>query len=218
LDYGREISPKIVRFDYEKRSIRYCNQSSRDWTHPYEYQGGDENLHSAGCGVFSMAFVIQWMMGEEVDIEALADFSKTCGGRGDDGTDRPELLRGMVEAGLDEKYGFRYEGDGLVNDPPKLWSLLRSGGCAMGNLRVGHIVAILDSREVSGEKQILILDSACESADRRIRDEVREVIPQSKVANIVFNKSGLEVGMTVSHAMYWVPLLLAMDVNLLYKR
>ena len=88
----------------------------------------------------------------------------------------------------------------------------------MGNLRVGHIVAILGCREQNGEKQILILDSACESADRRIRDEVREVIPQSKVANLVRNKSGLEVGMTVSHAMYWVPLLLAMDVNLLYKR
>lgn len=218
MDYGRELSPEVVRFDYEGRNIRYCNQNSRGWTHPYAYQGGDETLHSSGCGIFSMSFVIQWMTGEEVDIGALADFSCKCGGRGDDGTDRPELLRGMVEAGLDKKYAFRYEGDGLVNDPPKLWTLLKSGGCAMGNLRVGHIVAILDGREQNGEKQILILDSANESSDRRLRDEVRAVIPQSKIANLVHNKAGLEVGMTVSHAMYWVPLTLAMDVNLLYKR
>lgn len=218
MDYEREVSPKLVRFDFEGRSIRYLNQNSPDWTHPYAYEGNGENLHSAGCGIFSMAFVIQQMTGEEIDVEALADFSCRCGGRGDDGTDRPALLTGMAEAGLDAKYGFRYEGDGLVNDPPKLWSVLDAGGCAMGNLRVGHIVAILGCREKDGERQILILDSACESADRRIRGEVREVIPQSKVANKMFNQSGLEVGMEITHAMYWVPLRLARDVNLLYKR
>lgn len=218
MDYGRAISPKTVRFEYEGRDIRYCNQSSRDWTHPYPYLDDLSDLHSSGCGIFGMSFVIQWMAGAEVSIEGLADLSCACGGRGDDGTDRPELLKGLVAAGWDQKYGFRYDGDGLVNDHKKLWDLLEAGGCALCNLRVGHIVAVVDHRIADGEKQMLVIDSACESADRRIRDEVRAVVPQSKVANLVHNKSGVEVGMTVSHGMYWVPEKMAMDFNLIHRR
>ncbi|MGI6238188.1 MAG: hypothetical protein ACOYI5_00990 [Christensenellales bacterium] len=218
MDYGREISPKEMIVNYEGREIRYFNQTSSDWTHPYEYQGDGSNLHKAGCGIFSMGFAIQWMNGIGVDIEELADFSCKCGGRGDDGTDRPALLGGMVRAGLDAKYRFRYDGDGLINDHAKLWEALSNGGCALLNLRVGHIVAAVACREAGGEKQILVIDSACESADRRVRDMVREVAPDSAVAYRIRNKDGIELGMGISHGIYWAPLRYAMDFNLLYKR
>ena len=87
--------------------MRFFNQSHKGWTHPYEYQNNGSNLHSAGCGIFSLAVVIQRMCGLEADVNALADFSCSCGGRGDDGTDRPALLAGLTKAGLAEKYGFR---------------------------------------------------------------------------------------------------------------
>jgi hypothetical protein len=218
MNYGVTLSGKEGRCDYKGRSVRWFNQSSLEWTHPYEYENNGSNLHNAGCGIFSMAVVIQQLCGEEVDVEWLADYSVACGGRGDDGTDRPELLAGLARGGLDEKFGFRYDGDGLVNDHEKLWQLLKSGGFAMCNLRVGHIVAVIDWRERDGERQMLVVDSACESNDRRVRDRVREVVPDSESVNIVRNRDGIDVGLSIGYSIYWVPVDMAMDFNLIWKR
>ncbi len=218
MDYGVTLSGREGRCEYNGKSVRWFNQSSTQWTHPYEYENNGSNLHNAGCGIFSMAVVIQQLCGEEVDVDWLADYSVSCGGRGDDGTDRPELLAGMVRGGLDKKFGFHYDGDGLVNDHEKLWELLNAGGFAMCNLRVGHIVAVIDRREEDGERQMLVVDSACESNDRRIRDSVREVIPGSRAVNIVRNKAGVDVGLDIGYAMYWVPVALAADFNLIWKK
>lgn len=218
MDYGIALSPMEGRCLYQGMNIRYFNQIHKGWTHPYEYEHNGSDLHDAGCGVFSMAVVIQRLSGQEVDPNALADFSCACGGRGDDGTDRPELLSGMVRAGKDQEYGFRYDGDGLVNDHALLWKVLSEGGCAMCNLRVGHIVAVIDCREVNGEKQMLVVDSACESSDRRVRDSVREILPESAVTYLVHNGDGLACGLSISHSVYWVALDTAKDFNLIWKR
>lgn len=218
MKYGIELSPKEGRCEYKGLNLRYFNQANAEWTHPYVYDDPKSTLHSAGCGIFSMAVVIQKLSGIEVDLGELADYSCACGGRGDDGTDRPELLAGLVRGGYDEKYGFRYNGDGLVNDHEQLWRVLTQGGCAMCNLRVGHIVAVIDWREVDGERQMLVVDSACESADRRIYENVREVIPGTEVKKLVRNSAGVECGLSVCHAMYWVPVSMAVDFNLIWKR
>lgn len=218
MSYDIKPDGKTLEFEYAGRKITYHNQQSREWTHPYEWENNGSNLHNAGCGVFALAFVAEWMSGARVDPEWLADFSCECGGRGDDGTDRPALLSGVASAGLDERFGFRYEGDGLVNDHEKLWAVLSGGGCAMCNLRVGHIVAVVGCRERSGERQILVIDSDCESADPRIRDFVREVAPCSAVTNYIYNAAGVAVGFETAFAMFWTPLDMAADFNLLYKR
>lgn len=218
MDYGIKLSGKEGRCDYKGKSVRWFNQGCPEWTHPYEYENNGSNLRTAGCGVFSMCVVIQQLCGEEIEPEWLADYSVACGGRGDDGTDRPALLAGMVNGGLDEKFGFRYDGDGLVNDHEKLWQLLLNGGFALCNLRVGHIVAVIDWREVDGERQMLVVDSSCESSDKRIRDNVREILPDSKCVNMLRNAAGLEVGLNIAHSMYWVPVSLARDFNLIWKR
>lgn len=218
VDYGIKETGKEIRCEYDGINMRCFNQSSREWTHPYEYENNGSDLHDAGCGIFSMAVVIQRLCGQEVDVDRLADYSVECGGRGDDGTDRPGLLSGMVRGGLDKKYGFRYDGDGLVNDHEKLWQVLTSGGCAMCNLRVGHIVAVIDCREKDGERQILVVDSAHESADRRVRDNVRDVIPRSLIARRNINEVGVDTGFDQTYAMYWVTLSTASDFNLIWKR
>lgn len=218
MKYGMELSPREGRCGYNGLNVRFFNQSSAEWTHPYVYDDPESNLRSSGCGIFSMAVVIQKLCGEEINVGELADFSCACGGRGDDGTDRPALLAGMVAAGLDEKYGYIYNGDGLVNDHEQLWDVLSKGGCAMCNLRVGHIVAVIDCREKDGERQMLVVDSACESADRRVYENVRDVVPGSEVRKIVRNSSGVECGLSICHAMYWVCVSAAADFNLIWKR
>lgn len=202
---------------YQGKPVRFFNQSHKGWTHPYEYQNNGSNLHSAGCGIFSLAVVIQRMCGLEADVNALADFSCSCGGRGDDGTDRPALLAGLTKAGLAEKYGFRYDGDGLVNDHEQLWQTLSAGGCAMCNLRVGHIVAVIDCRLQDGERQMLVVDSAHESDAPKVREKVRQVLPGSEILNPCVNQAGLTVGASASYAMYWMPVSAAIDFNLLHK-
>lgn len=218
MDYGVNLTGKEGRCEYNGRSMHWFNQGCPEWTHPYEYENNGSNLRNAGCGVFSMCVVIQQLCGEEIAPEWLADYSVACGGRGDDGTDRPALLAGMVRGGLDKKFGFRYDGDGLVNDHEKLWQLLESGGFAMCNLRVGHIVAVIDHREMDGERQMLVVDSSCESSDVRIRNNVREVLPGSVCVRKVRNDAGIEVGVNIAHAMYWVPVSMARDFNLIWKR
>lgn len=139
------------------------------------------------------------------------------GGRGDDGTDRPALLSAMMQKGLAAQYGFSYQGDGLRNDLETLRvHLLEHRGVALCNLRVGHIVSMLDAREADGEVQALALDSYSESMEEKIRPHVREIVPQSAVDTLVRNDAGLVVGQRRQYAMYWVDTAIVRDFNLLH--
>ena len=149
--------------------------------------------------------------------EELADFSVQNAGRGDDGTDRPALLSAMMQKGLATQYGFSYQGDGLRNDLDTLRAhLLEHRGAALCNLRVGHIVSLLDAREADGEVQALALDSYSESMEEKIRPHVREIVPQSAVDTLVRNDAGLIVGQRRQYAMYWVDTAIVRDFNLLH--
>lgn len=205
----------IVSFaDYK---LRFLNQRSLDWTHPYEYPADPgANLKNSGCGIFSACIAAEKMSGKRICVEDLADFSCREGGRGDDGTDRPALLTAMEKAGLSREYGFTYDGLGLQNDTEALWETLTSGGCALCNLRRGHIVCLIDARIKDGERQVLAVDPHSESADSRITDQVREIIPESQVVSPVFNCEGVLTGYQTTYGIFWVPLTLPKDFNLLY--
>ena len=150
--------------------------------------------------------------------ERWADFSCANGGRGDDGTDRPALLHALMETGMAERLGFRYEEDGLRNDLDTLFDLLLHEECvSMCNLRVGHIVALVAAREQDGRKQVLAIDSYSESASEKVRDKVTEVLPGSDIVYEVKNGSGVSVGQGVSYAAFWVDASLPRDFNLLYR-
>ena len=146
------------------RTLRFCNQKSRDWTHLYEYEGNGSDLHDAGCGVFALVHAIEWMHGIRLDPNEVAEVSVAVGGRGDDGTDRPAMLQGMMDCGFAKKNGFRYDGDGLLNDHELLWRHMAAGNAALCNLRVGHIVALLDARKVNGQRQLLAIARAAIAA------------------------------------------------------
>ena len=202
---------------FNGKTVRFLNQRSEDWTHPYEYPAEPgSNMKNAACGIFSVCFAAEKMTGKRIDAEELADFSCREGGRGDDGTDRPALLTALEECGRNKEYGYHYDGLGLQNDHDKLWNVLVNGGCALCNLRPGHIVCLIDAREVNGEKQVLAIDSYSESADTRVRDQVREVVPESQVVSLIRNAGGLVTGYQISHGIFWVPLTLPRDFNLLY--
>ena len=199
------------------RTLRFCNQKSDDWTHLYEYEHGGETLSDAGCGIFSMVHVLEWMHGIRLEPDDVAEVSVAVGGRGDDGTDRPAMLAGMMACGFAEKYGFRYDGDGLLNDHEQLWAHMKAGNAALCNLRVGHIVALVDWREVNGKRQLLVIDSVAESASDKVKNSVYEVIPGTEVTWPMRNADRLVVGTCTSHAMFWVDANLPKDFNLLYK-
>ena len=200
-----------------ERNLIFFNQRSRDWTHPYPYHN-EENLSSAGCGIFSLCHCAQWLTGDVQMPERWADFSCANGGRGDDGTDRPALLHALMETGMAERLGFRYEEDGLRNDLDTLYDLLLREECvSMCNLRVGHIVALVAAREQDGRKQVLAIDSYSESASEKVRDKVTEVLPGSEIVYEVKNSSGVSVGQGVSYAAFWVDASLPRDFNLLYR-
>ena len=199
------------------RTLRFCNQKSSDWTHLYEYEHGGETLSDAGCGIFSMVHVLEWMHGLRLEPDDVAEVSVAVGGRGDDGTDRPAMLAGMMACGFAEKYGFRYDGDGLLNDHERLWEHMKAGNAALCNLRVGHIVALVDWREVNGRRQLLAIDSVAESASDKVKNYVYEVIPGTEVTWPMRNADRLVVGICTSHAMFWVDADLPKDFNLLYK-
>lgn len=211
------ITGKEGYIAYNGKMIRFLNQRSEDWIHPYEYPAEPgSNMHNAACGIFSVCFATEKMSGKRIDAEELADFSCLEGGRGDDGTDRPALLTALEKHGRCKEYGFTYDGLGLQNDHDKLWSVLQNGGCALCNLRPGHIVCLVEAREVNGEKQVLVIDSYSESADKRVMDQVREIIPESQVVSAIKNESGLVTGYQISHGMFWVPVTLPRNFNLLY--
>ena len=200
-----------------ERNLIFFNQRSRDWTHPYPCHN-EENLSSAGCGIFSLCHCAQWLTGDVQMPERWADFSCANGGRGDDGTDRPALLHALMETGMAERLGFRYEEDGLRNDLDTLYDLLLREECvSMCNLRVGHIVALVAAREQDGKKQVLAIDSYSESASEKVRDKVTEVLPGSEIVYEVKNGSGITVGQGVSYAAFWVDASLPRDFNLLYR-
>lgn len=212
-----EFTGKIQEMTCNGKTIRYCNQRSREWTHLYEYQNCGSTLCDAGCGIFSIVHAIEWMHGIRLDPDMVADFSVACGGRGDDGTDRPVMLAGMMAGGFAEKYGFSYNGDGLLNDHEQLWAHMKAGNAALCNLRVGHIVALVDWREVNGKRQLLAIDSVAESASEKVRDRVCELVSSTEVLNPIRNKDDMIVGGTASCAMFWVDADLPKDFNLLYK-
>lgn len=200
-----------------ERKLTFFNQRCRDWTHPYAYQN-DENLSSAGCGIFSLCHCAQWLTGNVQTPEKWADFSCANGGRGDDGTDRPALLHALMTAGMNGLLGFRYEEDGLRNDRETLYQhLLHHEGVAMCNLRVGHIVALVAAREKDGRRQVLAIDSYSESASEKVRDHVIEVIPGTEITYAVKNAQGLQVGESTAYGAFWVDADLPRDFNLLYR-
>ena len=212
------ITGKKICVTYQDRDITVFNQNCRLWTHEYGYiDRSSGNLCSAGCGIFSACHCGQWLMGKEFDPDMLADFSMDHGGRGDDGTDRPVLLAAMQEKGLAQEYGFRYEGDGLRNDLNVLAEhLLNRRGTALCNLRVGHIVALLDARKCGDEIQVLALDSYSESDEDRVRPHVREIIAESAVVSAVKNERDLVVGEHLHYALYWASIATVRDFNLLH--
>ncbi len=216
-----QYTGKQRAFEYEGRNLRLYNQSCPEWTHPYAYagDGGDpgENLHDSGCGVFATAHLIDWVTGVKIDVEELADFSSANGGRGDDGTDRPALLAAMQKAGRLTAAGLRYDFDGLLNDHEALWETMTAGGCALCNLRVGHIVALVDWRERNGERQLLVIDSSRDSMNPPVRYRIREVVPGSRAVAQYVNSHGVRTGMDEHYAMFWVPLDMTLDFNLLHK-
>ncbi len=212
------VTGKKIVVHVNDREFMLYNQRSVQWTHPYEYppRPGD-TLKSAGCGVFSLCEAIEFMSGQRIAPEEMADFSCRVGGRGDDGTDRPMLLKGVVESGLAGQYGFRYDMDGLLNDHEKLWECLTNGGCALCNLRVGHIVTLLGWRvSEEGERQVLAMDCHSESADERVRESVREVVPESLITYPVTNEAGVMTGSAQAYGLFWVPLELPKNFNLLH--
>ena len=199
------------------RALRFCNQKSRDWTHPYEYDHNGSTLTDAGCGVFALAHAVEWMHGIRLDPDRVAEISVAVGGRGDDGTDRPAMLHGMMGCGFAAACGFRYEDDGLLNDHELLWRHMAAGNAALCNLRVGHIVALLAARERDGRRELLAMDSVAESASEKVRDHVRQVVPGSEIRYPVRNAAGDTVGFGESWALFWVDADLPKDFNLLHK-
>lgn len=199
------------------RTLRFCNQKSREWTHLYEYEGNGSDLHDAGCGVFALVHAIEWMHGIRLDPNEVAEVSVTVGGRGDDGTDRPAMLQGMMDCGFAKKNGFRYDGDGLLNDHELLWRHMAAGNAALCNLRVGHIVALLDAREVNGQRQLLAMDSVAESAHEKVKNHVRGLVPGTEITYPVYNSADEIVGYGESWALFWVDAELPKDFNLLHK-
>lgn len=213
------ITQKTMEIEYEGRRLLYLNQRSRDWTYVYDHcKPANGTLANSGCGIFSLCHAVEWMTGQRISAEEMADFSCGCGGREDGGTNRPLLLHGLEKAGLARKLGFRYQEDGLRNDLDALWNHIASGkGTAFCNLRAGHIVALVDARVVNGEKQLLVIDSYSESAAEKVRNHVREIIPQSLTYSNVKNVNDVVVGQSSQHAMFWVRAGLPVDFNLLHK-
>ena len=212
-----EMTGKTKEMTCLGRALRFCNQKSRDWTHPYEYEHNGSTLSNAGCGVFALVHAVEWMHGIRLDPDQVAEISVAVGGRGDDGTDRPAMLHGMMACGFAAECGFRYDDDGLLNDHELLWRHMTAGNAALCNLRVGHIVALLAARERDGQRQLLAMDSVAESASEKVRDHVREVVPGSEIRYPIRNAAGDVVGFGESWALFWVDADLPKDFNLLHR-
>ncbi len=210
---------KQIEIVYGERHLRIMNQRSKKWSYPYDHETApSDTLSSAGCGLFSLCHAVEWMHDIRIDPERLSDFAREKGGRGDDGTDRPALLHALMAQGEAARMGFRYEEDGLRNDLDVLWNHIHEGkGVSLCNIRAGHIVTLVDSRIKDGENQFLVIDSYSESAAEKVRNHVREIVPQSVIVASVVNSDGLETGQGIHYALFWVPASLPKDFNLLHK-
>lgn len=211
-------SGKSINISYQGKNITVYNQRCKLWSHPYDFKTPQKaTLSSAGCGVFSICHCGQWLTGQAFSPEELADFSKANGGRGDDGTDRPALLGAMVQKGWARRFGFDYHMDGLRNDLDTLRAhLLDHRGVALCNLRVGHIVALVDARRVGEETQVLVIDPYSETLDARIAPIVREVIHESAIVSAARNEQGALTGYQTQYALYWAADATVRDFNLLH--
>ncbi len=214
-----QITGKAITLEIEGHPMTVFNQRNVQWNHYYDYVNPPKaTLSSAGCGVFSICHCGQWLTGKVFLPDELADFSKENGGRGDDGTDRPVLLSAMMEKGWAERFGFKYNGDGLRNDVFTLNShLLEGKGVALCNLRPGHIVALVMARKIDKEIQYLVIDSYSETTDLRVMPIVREVISDSAIVSDVKNSEGIRTGYCFQYAVYWCANTSVRDFNLLYK-
>lgn len=208
---------KTIVVEYNEKKLTINNQKSKLWSHAYSYGKDNSTLSDAGCGLFAIAHVSNFLTGQDVSVEALADFACENGARDDTGTDRPTLLSALVRSGQAWQMGFDYHHDGLRNDHNSLKAHLHAGGLALCNIRVGHIVLLCDIREIDGEAQVLVIDSYSESGDHRIIQNVCAVIEQSVIDAPVYSKSKALAGYTRHYAMYWVPLSMARDFNLIYR-
>ena len=208
----------ILPVHYGNRELRIYNQRNSEWRYPYPYETSPEDtLYSAGCGLFSLNHLLQWMHGIDVNVEELSDFACTKGGRGDDGTDRPALLTALMRHRKGEEWGFEYEGDGLRNGESDLWHhIYEKKGTALANLRKGHIVALVEGRIQHGTRQLLVIDSNSESAHEKVKDCVYEVLPDSCIHWNNRNKINMVVGEQKAYAMFWVDAALPTDYNLIH--
>lgn len=213
-----ELTGKTKQITILGRELTYFNQHHHGWDHPYAWQDGDEDLCDAGCGIFSLCHAAQWLTGTVQSPERWADFACRYGGRGDDGTDRPLLLKTLMEHGKAMELGFSYHGDGLRNDLDTLFDhLIGEKGVCFCNLRSGHIVCLVAARESGGRRDVLAIDSVAESDLDKIRDHVSEVIPGTENTCLITNRAGLPVGTKTSFAAFWVSAELPRDFNLLYR-
>lgn len=212
-----EQTPTTWHLHIQGHDITMFNQRNRGWTHPYAYNS-EGTLSSSGCGIFALGHCAQWLTGKSFDPQTWADFSCAHGGRGDDGTDRPKLLHALMEANRAAELGFRCEDAENRNDLPALHAMLLEGkGVALCNLRVGHIVALVDARMRDGHLELLALDSACDSTHEKVRSHIREVIPAALVHDEYQNEAGLVTGAADHYAAFWVDGNLPRDFNLLYR-
>jgi len=66
-----EYTGKEIYLEYKGKNLRLLNQSCPEWTHPYPYFGepdeSDATLHSAGCGIFAVMHLIDWVTGEKAE-------------------------------------------------------------------------------------------------------------------------------------------------------
>ena len=211
------ISDKIVHFNLCGMPFSFCNQSSEKWVYPYPYDGSKDDLCSAGCGIFSIVHAVECMQGFFCPPELIAHFSVRHGGRGDDGTDRPTLLRAMEEEGLAAKLGFCYHGEDLRNDKDALWEHLMEGkGTALCNLRVGHIVTLIGGRETDNGQEVLVIDSSSETDNPAIRNMLTEVLPDSKIFKEKTNSAKIVCSKAITYAAYWAKMETVKDFNLLH--
>ena len=81
---------------------------------------------------------------------------------------------------------------------------------------MGHIVTLIAAREQNGERQLLAMDCHSESGDERVRDHVIEVVETSAVVSPITNQRGFVTGYQVNYGLFWVPLSLPRDFNLLH--
>ena len=124
-----EYTGKTKMFNYQGRELRLLNQSCPEWTAYYGYPGipreANDNLHDAGCGIFSVCHLIDWATGEKIDPDELADFSCRTGGRGDDGTDRPMYSRLRLTAEPVDRIGGCDAAKSTADSKNSIYQILR---------------------------------------------------------------------------------------------